>query len=329
VSKEKKEVVQKLKQDQFSLDGKTYTMPCVIEDLAEELYHGPELVAQEFIGHSGLAKLVMKTPAHFKEYIKNDNSGRTPAMIFGSAAHLMMLDKKWAEKIAVCQITKRDGSIMDYWSAAAQTWRDKAIESKKVEAAILKKEMIQLTEMKNELLKHPTARGLLNNGKSEVSIFFLHPRYEGVKCKIRVDYLIHDSLLAFVDYKTTQDASHVQFAKSAYDFGYDIQAELYREGGQIIYGKKPNFFFIAQEKEPPYAVNVFLGNEWGEDLKENEYIYAPDSTFTELGRKRTNKALEIYWKCLLNPQLFNAAYGANFEILYPPHWALNEWDIRE
>jgi len=277
-------------------------------------YHG--IKYREYIGHSGLVKLLV-SPAHFKAY-QSEDSKQTPAMEFGSAAHLVMLED-YGKKVAVCDITKRDGSPLDYWSEAGRKWKEDMIVGG-YEAAVLLKDWDTLMDMRKQLFKHPIAKNLVSMGKAEQSGFFMNRRFEGVKCKVRVDFLIDDgSLLAFTDYKTASDASPDAFGKAAYDYGYDIQAAFYREAGEVLLGRKPHFFFIAQEKEPPYAVAVYCANDFEDQAK--------DSVFTEMGSKRVNRAMETYWKCIENPELFNNAYPERTLPIIPPVWALKEWGL--
>ena len=326
-----------LKPNQFTIGDKTYEMPCWVEEVPNRVYHGDHLSEQKFIGHSGLVSLGI-SPAHFKAY---QQKGSTAAMEFGSAAHVVMLEE-YKDKLAVCQETKRDGSVMDYWSEKARNWRDKKI-GEGYDAVVLQKELEQMLAMKEVLYRHPVAKNLLIRGIPERSGFDVHKRYEGIKCKIRADYYIDDGyMFAIVDYKTTGDASQEGFSKTSYDWGYDIQADFYREITYLIEGRWPDFYFIAQEKEPPYAVNVFLANH--PDYKDVDKFkfdrngnptyegmimdsYPQIINFMRIGRIRSNIGLLTYWECIENPQLFERAYRPKILEITTPGYIYSKYLI--
>jgi hypothetical protein len=308
----------KLAPDEFDCLGKTHRMPVFIPDVPNEYYHGAHL--KQFIGHSGLVKLVSKTPAHFLAY-QQDDSQPTQAMEFGSAAHIFMLEDP-KDRVRWCDLKKRNGQYVDRSGEQFSKWKDKVLDDEGAEYGIFHHEWKKLEAMKKVLYRHSIAKNLIVNGEPELSAFFMHDKYDGVKCKIRVDFMFEDpKFFAFVDYKTCRDSSPVGFAKAAYEYGYDLQAYFYRLGGFILKGRWPHFFFIAQEKDPPYAVAVYVANNF-EDPSKN-------SDFTTLGEIRTNKALGIYWKCIQNPNLFNEAYPERTLPIVPPNWAYKEWPIEE
>ncbi|HID70728.1 MAG TPA: exodeoxyribonuclease VIII, partial [Desulfobacterales bacterium] len=86
-----------------------------------------------------------------------------------------------------------------------------------------------------------------------------------------------------VDLKTTIDASPESFARSCVNFGYHRQEALYRMIYKLHFGEEPRgFIFVAVEKEPPYAVGVYVLGE--EELN--------------LGYNQINNAIDIYLECI-------------------------------
>jgi hypothetical protein len=64
-------------------------------------------------------------------------------------------------------------------------------------------------------------------------------------------------LLAYIfDLKTSSDASPEGFARSCYDFGYDIQAALYMDALNACGVPVKNFGFIVVENKPPHAIKI-------------------------------------------------------------------------
>jgi len=79
----------------------------------------------------------------------------------------------------------------------------------------------------------------------------------GLKC--RADRVTRAG--ALVDLKTTQDASMPAFQKSVVNFNYHIQAAFYMRVVEMATGHKPvAFVFVAVEKTPPYACQVFYAS---------------------------------------------------------------------
>ena len=114
--------------------------------------------------------------------------------------------------------------------------------------------------MSVSLLQHDAARKALfdNAGKNEQSFFF--QLNSGLKLKCRADRILSNGII--VDLKTTADASVSAFSKSCANFGYHIQAAFYVKVIELVTGVEPKgFAFVAVEKEPPYAVQVFKASD--------------------------------------------------------------------
>ena len=81
----------------------------------------------------------------------------------------------------------------------------------------------------------------------------------GEKCKIKCDRIVaYNRRRYIIDYKTTQSAETYRFNSDIWKMGYHFQAGMYAEGYKAANRKKklPGFLFVAQEKKPPYSVNV-------------------------------------------------------------------------
>lgn len=92
----------------------------------------------------------------------------------------------------------------------------------------------------------------------------------GFDCKARLDYF--SSSKEILDLKFVQSSKPNDFAKTAANFGYHIQAAFY----QMLAGTD-SFTFLAIEKEAPFMVG----------------IYELDSVAIDLGKEKIKKAFEI------------------------------------
>lgn len=114
--------------------------------------------------------------------------------------------------------------------------------------------------MRTALMSNDLVTKLLS-GKHEVPLFWTD-ELTGEKCKVRLDCFtpLSDRVL-IVDYKSTNDAGTEPFIRSSINYGYDFQAAMYIEGVKRVMNQEAVFIFIAQEKEPPYAVNVLAADQ--------------------------------------------------------------------
>jgi len=304
----------KLKPHQFLWREKTHEMPTLIPDMPNAEYHGSEF--KDFLGHSGIVKLGI-SPAHFKAY--QESHTQTPAMAFGTAAHIVMLEEvpenlfDPKDKIAICDVVNKAGLPVESWaSKAAEEFKENAFSSG-FEAVVLQKEWTILQMMKKQLMCNRWAHLAINNSIIEHSGFFMDNMFDGVKGRIRLDCWRKDHKL-IGDYKTAQSAQERDFATAVMTYGYDIQAYWYVHGMKVITGDDYDFMFIVQEKAPPFAVNCFIASD----------------LLLKCGEIRTNRALTTYWNCEENPDLYKKAYdyyeNKIFE-LDPPAWAIRQYGV--
>ena len=123
---------------------------------------------------------------------------------------------------------------------------------------ITQEQFEQIEEMRKVMLATPFVSKLIN-GEHEMSYFWTDEE-TGLKCKVRPDSINH-KLKVIVDYKTADNAETQHFMRKAIDLGYDLQAYMYQQGVKANVGEEYLFVFIAQEKKPPYAVNILEADE--------------------------------------------------------------------
>ena len=224
----------------------------------------------EGISSTELKKL-MKSPAHYKHW-KDNPQEDTPALLFGRAAHKYILETyDFYNEFAVapnCDRRTKEGK---------ETWNKFVAESEGKDV-ITQEQFEQIDEMRNVMLATPFVSKLIN-GEHEVS-YFWNDEDTGLKCKVRPDSINHN-LKVVVDYKTCDNAETQRFMKQAIDLGYDLQASYYLDGVKANTEEDYIFVFIAQEKKPPYAVNILQA----------------DDIFIKSGREVYKSMLQTYKEC--------------------------------
>lgn len=196
---------------------------------------------------------IRESPEKFKYYQEHPEVP-TPALIFGAAAHKMLLEPdRWGEDYVVAPTADR------------RTKEGKALHAAFLEA-LGSREPINQDDYDQILQMVEAARSVgfvsrLLEGEKEMPIFWTD-ELTGEACKVRLDCLTEVAgQPVIVDYKTTGNAATDAFMRSAVNYGYDFQAAMYSEAVKAMTGKDPLFVFIAQEKTAPYAVNVLQADE--------------------------------------------------------------------
>ena len=79
---------------------------------------------------------------------------------------------------------------------------------------------------------------------------------DGVWCRAMIDNVPLDARLPIYDFKTCENASPEACQKAILNYGYDVQAEHYRQVWQAATGEDRVFRFVFQEKTAPHEVRV-------------------------------------------------------------------------
>ena len=85
-------------------------------------------------------------------------------------------------------------------------------------------------------------------------------------------------------------------------FGYAIQAAFYVDVAQALDGNKRDFYWVAVEKEAPFAVAVYKASD----------------AMLEHGRREYRKAIELYKECAAMDLW--PAYSQQVQTLELPAW---------
>lgn len=261
------------------------------------------MTEQEYREHPGVNKSTLweirKSPKHYK-WLLDHPTEDTPALKMGRAIHMAVLQpREFAKSYAVAPAgidrrTKEGKAAWERFLADADG-------------------MEILTQDEHDTVigvAHSVtaeAREFLWRSSKELPLFW-DDRRTGIRCKCRLDgkKLTKDRLILF-DLKTTRDASTVAFVKSALNLGYHVQAAHYINGAianKLNKGKPVEWWFIAVEKDPPYAVNLIKA----------------DQGFIDEGQYALMGLMDRLDECLRTDTW--PGYGENMLIM--PTWAISE-----
>jgi exodeoxyribonuclease VIII len=246
--------------------------PGIYTNLSSDQYH-----AAPGISNSGLSIIAERTPAHYKASLDSPRMA-TPAMIAGSRLHSAVLEPEL--------FTQTYGVMpkCDLRTTAGKEAKAKWELDNPNRTAISADDYSQSMFIADILHANAAVRELLRGGHNERSVFAKDPETGVlVKCRPDADAIITGRRV-LADLKTTERASPEDFMWSAYRYGYFRQAPLYTdvcnwEGSEQ---QVESFFFIAVEKEPPYAY----------------IIYEAAPRFLQRGRDAYRTALNTYAECV-------------------------------
>ena len=217
----------------------------------------------EYVSSTTLKKF-KKSPAHWRyQEIKPP----TDALIFGSAYHCYILEPEMFDSLyyvfnddKICQeIAKARPDVKNpRQTGEYRKWKQEYLMKQQGKEALTEVQMDKIKAMKRVLFKHPFARSLFKKGIAEESYYITVTLKDGteIKVKVRPDYRKPQKRV-IVDLKTTIDASTEGFQKQAAKQDYHISGALYKDMLDLIYKENHTLFFVAQEKTPPYAFNIF------------------------------------------------------------------------
>lgn len=176
----------------------------------------------------------------------------TPALLFGQVVHKLLLqpDSFDIEFAVAPAVDRRTKAGKDEYAAFVDSVGDRTVVSRD--------DYDRAMDMAVAARMNPLVNKLLD-GEKEVPFFWTDDD-TGEDCKVRLDCLTEiDGTYYIVDYKSTGNAQTEVFSnKDVWRYGYAFQAAMYSEGVMHVMNltERPRFVFIAQEKQPPYAVNV-------------------------------------------------------------------------
>lgn len=264
---------------------------------------GREYHANRGIGHSALCRFG-ESPEKFKYFCDNPPES-SESLVLGQAFHKLVLEPdEFDAEFAVapeCDRRTKDGKAL--WAAFCEESAGKTV----ISAA----DFAVISAMRESVLRNPVAAKLISGSDHEVSYFWTDEA-SGVDCKCRPDIIGRfGQVRVIADLKSCVCAETAAFARDAVNYGYDVQAYMYKTGVLENTGDDYDFVFIAVEKKPPYAVNVMVSDE----------------QFVARGGRRFRELIAQYAYCQESGNWYGYQ-GANGEIntLSLPRWAQKEME---
>lgn len=211
-----------------------------------------------------------KSPAHYLYAVTHERE-TTAALAFGTAAHKYILepDDFWNCYAIAPKVDRRTKAGKEEYAAFLEQSAGKTI--------ITQEDLETIKQMDEAIMQNESAIRLLKTGQHEVPIEWTDPD-TGEECKCRPDCITGDYI---VDYKTTTSCEGNAFEYSCRKYGYKLQAAMYTEGMFNATLESKKFAFVAQEKNPPYAVRV----------------YFCDPGFVEEGMEMFRELIGLYHRC--------------------------------
>lgn len=250
---------------------------------------------------------------------KRKKEKRTPAKILGTATHRLLLDgEEWFEAEYVRGPWGSDDEDLTSAEKGALT---KAAKKNLLEGQELlpQDDYDFVVGCKQVIDDDPELQGCLDNGLSEVSVFWT--RRDGIRCKARLDKL---KLRGIGDIKTIANEKERPLEDAClldiHTYRYDIPAEHYMEGRRqmaALFTAGKVFIEVDDEKAPedkPARKIINLQKEAGE-------LSAKTLTFLKACVEQKTFAFQLVfipkkgapdaWSCVLSPgnDLLTAARG--------------------
>lgn len=210
-----------------------------------------------------------QSPAHYEYFMKHGKEDR-PAYLVGSVSHTQLFEPDTFEKrYHKLDESKRPYPEQSFLNKENQKWRKEIIQAYSHKKIITLEEYDKVMFMMEAIYKCDEAKALLKDAVFEEEVFWTDPT-TGLACKKKVD--IRGKNFEYrADYKTSDNADPYKWQKKAWSMNYWRQAGYY--GLEDQPEKNIPFWFIAQEKTPPYGVSVHLCTQQMIDYGKNRCMH--------------------------------------------------------
>lgn len=230
-------------------------------EITNDDYHN----SPEYLEAISSSKLVdyMISPKYARYQVLNpEEKKRTPAMLEGTVYHDRMESLvnhtffRWLKFDG--PINERTGEPYGMNTKAFETAMSDFISDNPGVNVCPEYVLLMVDAMVKELDENKDIQTIIKIGAAEQSHFV---EYEGVYFKYRTDV---KTAKRIIDWKTCNlgDPRPDQFARKIADYNYHIKAAFYQFFEHQITGLWKRFYWVAQEKQPPYDFNIISADEW-------------------------------------------------------------------
>lgn len=266
-------------------DGKPISKPGIYSGVPAEVYHG-QLTVGPSVSRSMLWTLLDKSAKHlWKSHYLNPNreSEETEPMIFGRAAHHLLLGEKDFYRYFVIRpdTYRGDKGELKPWSGAAKVCKKWMADQKARGLTVITKAQLErIKGMAQGLWSEPMVREGILNGYIETTMVAKH-KGTGIWMKVRPDAWPTDGW-AFADLKTTADITEDGLEKAVGKSGLSLQGGMTGMVLEALGGKMSSYNFVFTESADPFCCAVRTMVD--EDLK--------------LGVDAVETAIKLYARCI-------------------------------
>ena len=204
----------------------------LIYDMSNEDYHGEKTAFS-----SSQLKTILESPELFynKYILGRDSMKDSPALRIGNAVHTKILEpEKFEDEYAIYDGIKKGKAWTEFQEANAG------------KIILSQREMIEVNVATDNVFNTDATVPFINGGRPEVSLF---TELEGVKIKVRADYL-NEKLSYIQDVKTTTDmVNELTTRRKIAQFDYDLSAAMYLDAFNTLGLEIKDFIWIFTSKK--------------------------------------------------------------------------------
>ena len=246
----------------------------VIYDLPDADYRSASGISNSMLKNVALDGEEPGSPAHFVASFLDPQTD-TDALFMGRSVHQRILtpNEPLPGVVAVPETYTNEKGEVKPWSGNAKVCKNWLEAQKQAGLRPLKQEQIDAMDgVVNAIAQNETCKLAFKEGKAEVSLFKRWSNQNGtILRKARLDWVCPGA--ALVDIKTCLDARACEFDRVLWARRYYVQAAYYLDVWNELNpdDQKTDFVFIAVEKFPPFAVQLFAVDQSDIDNGRREY----------------------------------------------------------
>ena len=246
-----------------------------------------EQLQERPLSYSSLKEFA-KSPRHYLDYL-NRKKETTPAMLFGSMVHCLLLEPEKFEK---------DFAVMGSVDRRTKDGKEayaKFVEETAGREVVMQNDYNDAKALADNVLSNPKIKQYIDNCHQREHEFRVG--MWGLPIRGFFDGVADDYIL---EIKTTQDATPDTLIKDFYNRQYHLQAGIYN-----LVSSKPIKYLIIETKAPY-----------------DSYIANTSTDYIEKGQKLLSSVLEKFDKCM-NENAWDKGYEyhAGEISIYLPSWA--------